>query len=127
LDNALIVEILLGVLAAAVGWAGYQGSKSANKTQAVTLPDDVEADAYERARNIYEGAIGSLEAQVRRLREELTILDREVNRLRESNVALLGQVDELRTYNRQLLVQSHEMKETNDELMSELRELRGTA
>lgn len=126
MDNTTLIEIMLGVLAAAVGWAGYQGSKGANRQTALALPEGVEGDAYERAKNIYEGAIGSLESQVRRLRSELTNLDTEVNRLRESNVALLAQVDELRAYNRQLLVQAQEMKDTNAELMSELRELRGT-
>lgn len=125
MDNATIVEILLGVLAAAVGWAGWASSSRANKTEAVGVPADVEADAYQRARNIYEGAIQSLEGQMIRLRDEIQSLNGEVSRLRESNTALLEQVDDLKIHNRQLLVQISETHDVNKELMAELERARG--
>lgn len=103
----LIVEILLGLLAIAIGVGSFVGASRAAKVQALGLKRDVEQDAYSRASTIYENLIGSLEGQVTRLSGQVTGLETEVVKLRVSNSKLLVQVSEL--------------QETNEALLSEMR------
>jgi hypothetical protein len=105
MSDSLIVEILLGVLAVAIGVGSFLGASRAGKVQAIGLHEQVEAGAYERATNIYEGAITSMETQLKRLRVEIGDLDREVVKLRESNRLLSVQVADLTTANHELLAE----------------------
>jgi cell division protein FtsB len=105
MTDSLIIEILLGVLAVMIGVGSFVGATRATKVQAVGMHEQIEAGAYERATNIYEGAIASMEAQLSRLRTEIADLDREVVKLRESNRLLSVQVTELSTANHQLLTE----------------------
>jgi chromosome segregation ATPase len=109
---------MLGVLAAAVGWAGYAGSTRANKTQAVGVP--VESDAYTRAKLIYEGALDSMEEQLARLRAEIASLRAEI-------ASLSGEVSALRTANSELRLQVAEMQGINAELHRDLERARGNS
>lgn len=117
MDNATIVDIMLGVLAAAVGFAGFLSSGRANKVQAVGIQTEVETDAFAKARGIYEGAIEQLKDQVARFREEVTTLRGEVTLLRQANA-------ELQEYNRELMGQLNELRGLNAELRDELRRSR---
>lgn len=97
-----IIEVLLGLIAATVGFVAYHGSNRAAKAQAMATEADIDADAYVRAKEIYESAIHSLEDHVNRLREQTTLLDAEVNRLQRSNADLQRQVLEMQIVNARL-------------------------
>jgi predicted nucleic acid-binding Zn-ribbon protein len=71
-----------GLLAAVLSYR--QATRAVHATARIEL-SKVDASAYERARAIYESAIGQLEEQVSRLRQE-------VNRERAGREALLTQV-----------------------------------
>lgn len=111
MSDSTLVEILLGVLALMIGVGSFVASGRAAKVQAIGLQADVESDAYERAKGIYEGAIGQLETQLRRLREEVGSLEGEISKLRAANRELASEVAELRVANQQLML---EMRERRD-------------
>lgn len=103
MSDSLIIQILLGVLALMIGVGSFVGASRAAKVQAVGMKASVEANAYQRATDIYEGAIDSLKDQVTRLREEIAALSLEVETLRRSNHAMADQVTELREANLRLI------------------------
>lgn len=105
MSDSLIVEILLAIVAVAIGIGSFVGASRASKVKAVGMHEEIEAGAYERARTIYEGAISQMEGQLTRLRSDISQLDAEVVKLRESNRKLSVQVTELTAANRQLLVE----------------------
>lgn len=110
MNDSTIIEILLGVLAAAVGAGSYLGSGRAERIKAVGVQQGIEADAYSRAKKIYEGAINSLEEQLSRLRTEMVELQGEMAKLRRSNMELQGQVIELQATNQSLLREIHQLR-----------------
>jgi cell division protein FtsB len=105
MTDSLIIEVLLGVLALMIGVGSFVGASRAAKIQAVGLKASVEANAYQRATDIYEGAIKSMESQITRLRQEISALDGEINKLRASNVKLSGEVTDLQEANLRLLAE----------------------
>ncbi len=111
MNDSTLVEILLGVLALAIGVGSFVASGRAAKVQAIGLQADVESDAYERAKGIYEGAIGQLESQLRRLRDEVGSLEQEISKLRASNRVLSGELSELRETNQQLMIDLRERRD----------------
>lgn len=113
----LIIEVLLGLLTGVVGYVSYRGSTRAQKAQAITAKETIDAEAYERAKNIYESAIKALEGHIGQLREQTQLLDQEVARLQRSNI-------ELQRSNVQLQEQVLEMQISNARLETDLRELR---
>lgn len=90
----VVVEIFLGLLTVMVAVATYLGAARAGKTQASTAIAQIEADAYNRARGIYEAAIDQLEEQVARLQTQVNGLEEEVTKLRKSNRDLRRKVEE---------------------------------
>lgn len=105
MSDSLIIQILLGVLALMIGVGSFVASSRAAKVQAVTVKSGVEAEAYNRATAIYEGAIHSMEAQIGRFREEVALLNTEVEKLRASNLRLSTEVTELQATNLELLAE----------------------
>lgn len=118
MSDATIVEILLAVLALVVSYGSYLGASKASKSPAaVASPSDIDADAYERAKGIYESAISALEGHVSRLREQMEILDAEISKLQKSNrelylnnVELTSQVAEMRSANARLTIELEEIR-----------------
>lgn len=93
MSSQVVVELLLGVLTAMIAVATYLGAARAGKSQASTAIAQIEADAYNRARAIYEAAIDQLEEQVTRLQDQVDNLQEEVNLLRVSNRKLRQKVE----------------------------------
>lgn len=106
---SVAVEIVVGVIPAVGGsyWA-YKASTRASKisavsaqsqadTQARTVALQVEADAYVRAKGIYEGAVEQLEHQLDRLQEQLNRVNDQLALERDTSNALRMQVRELET------------------------------
>lgn len=90
MSAALASSVILGVLAAAMTLIAFVSASRANRSQANAAVVAVDAEAYTRAREIYEGAMGTLRVEVESMRGE-------IGRLRESNMDLQGQVKELTT------------------------------
>ena len=85
MDAAVIVAIVSGVvgLASAVYTARSASRTSAKKTEAderVALRQ-IEAGAYERARQMYEETLGRMQAEIDRQSAQINILQRQVSRL----------------------------------------------
>jgi archaellum component FlaC len=96
MDDALVIQILLGVLAAAVGVTGYLLAARTGRVQAESSGKAVDAEAYARARAIYEGAIGTLEQRIKSQGDQIALQQDELNRLRATNKALETEAAELR-------------------------------
>jgi hypothetical protein len=82
------VQILLGLLTAAVAATAFLSASRANREQSKASSAAVDAAAYTRAREIYEGALGTLRVEVDGMRQE-------IGRLRDSNATLRGEISEL--------------------------------
>lgn len=68
---ATLVTIALGVLPFLTGYLSYRLSARSAHEQAQAARNAVDAMAYQRAREIYDGAITNLRADVDRMRKEL--------------------------------------------------------
>jgi predicted nucleic acid-binding Zn-ribbon protein len=99
---SLVVEVLLGLLTAAVAVAALFSATRANRAQSQAAAAAVDAGAYERAREIYESAIGSLKNQTTDLHTEVVSLRDEVTRLRAQSADLRDEVTRLRSSNTDL-------------------------
>lgn len=121
MDNTTIVEILLAVLSVIIGLTSYLGANRVSKQQADNAADDIDAQAYQRAREIYESAINELESHVNRLRVRMESLSDEVGLLRtqnndmyQVNIRLNLQVRELQSANQVLEAQVATLKKRVD-------------
>jgi cell division protein FtsB len=119
--QSIIVEILLSVLAVMIGVGSFVGASRANKLQSESAQTAIDATAYQRAREIYESAIDTLQEHVTGLREQMITLDSEVAKLQETNRSLMLQVSELQATNRDLTIQVAGLQRSNTELLVELR------
>ena len=77
-----IIEILLALLSAAVGYASFRLSTKAGEAQDRATAVAVDAAAYDRAKELYESAIMTLRADLGNAREEIGRLNSEVSQLR---------------------------------------------
>lgn len=98
-----MVEILLGLLSAAMTWWAIQSSRSANREQTRTQEVQataaivaVDAAAYQRAKEIYEGALNTLHTELESTRAEIASLRKSASDLQQSNIDLQGEVFKLR-------------------------------
>jgi chromosome segregation ATPase len=116
-SSATLIEVLLGLIAAAIGISSYLQAKRANNeqarmtiAQAAATSATVDAGAFVRAKDIYEGALATL-------REELGTTRREMQDLRESNRSLLTELEKVRR-------ETYEARASNDGLKGEITKLR---
>lgn len=128
MNGGIFVDILLAILPVAVGIVTYINSQKALRSQAQTAEAEVDAQAYERARAIYESAIAAQSAQLDRMREQsdrqLALLNTEVNKLQESNATLRDEVFKLQSSNADLRTRVVELQSSNARLEAEIRILR---
>jgi predicted nucleic acid-binding Zn-ribbon protein len=101
-STSLAVEILLGLLTAAIATAAFFAATRANRAQAQAAETAVDAAAYQRAKEIYESAIGSLKDQTRDLHDQIVNLQAEVSRVRTQSADLQTEVTQLRNSNTEL-------------------------
>jgi chromosome segregation ATPase len=92
MTTALAVEILLGLMAAGMTAAAFFAATRANRAQSQAVQTSVDADAYKRAREIYEGALGTLRTEVESMRLEVTRLRESNDRLREEIAGLRAEL-----------------------------------
>jgi peptidoglycan hydrolase CwlO-like protein len=102
MNSSVAIELLLGALTVVVGFVSYWSSTRAAKAQSLATQADIDADAYNRAKDIYESAIEALKGNVETVREQARMLEAEVKKLRDSNKSLQEQVVELRVANARL-------------------------
>ena len=110
MSQSVIVEILLAVLTLAIGVGSFIGASRANSSQAAQARAAIDAAAYERAKQIYESAIDTLQEQIKALREQMTHLDKEVNKLQATNQSLVLRVAELQHTNNELTTQIADLR-----------------
>lgn len=117
MSSTLVVEILLGLIAAVIGFSSFYQATRANREQArlalaqsTATTKAVDAEAYERAREIYEHALNTLRAELRSTGTEL-------HELRDSNEKLSTALREART-------EISEVKNSNERLRGEITLLR---
>jgi predicted RNase H-like nuclease (RuvC/YqgF family) len=95
-SDSLIVEILLGLLTVAVTVAAFLSAKRANEEQSKSERIAVDAAAYQRAKEIYEGALDALHTEVNGLRTEVSRLRNSNNRLQDEVATLHQEIALLR-------------------------------
>ena len=110
MSPTVIVQILLAVLTVMVGLGAFIGANRANTSQAAGTQSAIDAAAYERAKQIYESAIDTLQDQIQGLREQMTNLDQEVIKLQQTNQNLVMRVAELQRTNEELTTQISELR-----------------
>lgn len=110
MSQSVIVEVLLAVLTVAIGVGSFLGASRANRAQTVGAQAAIDAAAYERAKEIYESAIDTLQEQIQALRVQMTSLDTEVTKLQQTNRNLLLRVTELQDTNTKLTTQISHLK-----------------
>jgi predicted nucleic acid-binding Zn-ribbon protein len=110
MSQSIVVEILLSVLAVMIGIGSFVGASRANKAQADGAKSAIDANAYLRAKEIYEGAIDALQDQIVALREQMVSLDTELTKLQQTNRNLILRVSELQDTNLELIKQIGELK-----------------
>jgi cell division protein FtsB len=99
MDTRLFVEISVGIVSLVVAYLAFRQSSRAEHHKKM----QVDAGAYERAKDIYEAVIRTLEANNRRLEgeisnlhSEVTSLRGEVVKLRNSNAVLSAEIASMR-------------------------------
>jgi len=110
MSPTIIVQILLAVLTVMVGLGAFIGANRANASQAAGAKSAIDAAAYERAKQIYESAIDTLQEQIQALREQMMSLDQEVIKLQQTNQSLVLRVAELQVTNHDLTEQISELR-----------------
>lgn len=108
--GSYIIETLLALLTGVVGFVSYHNSNRAAKAQAVATEADIDAEAYTRAKGIYESAINAMGDQVARLREQTVLLEQEVARLQKYNLELSRSNTELQHQVMELQSELHEFR-----------------
>lgn len=92
MSTSLIIQILLGLLVIILPTAVWFASTRAIRAQSGAAKGAVDAAAYGRAKDIYEGALDQLRTEVSDLRAEIA-------RLRQANEGLASQVQHLSEVN----------------------------
>lgn len=103
MTEPIIVEILLGLIVASVAFATFIMASRANKLQSKAVVVTVDAEAYTRARDIYEGVLNNLRSDIKDLRDSNKELKESNERMRleliavhESNNQMVDEIDQLR-------------------------------
>jgi predicted nucleic acid-binding Zn-ribbon protein len=102
--SALFTEILLGLIAAAIGVSSYLQARRANDeqarmsaAQAAAVTVTVDAGAYARAKDIYEGALATLRDELRSTRLDMKDLRNSNDQLRAEISGLRDEIGRLRS------------------------------
>ena len=88
-----IVSIFGIVITATIAFAGYLAANRANRATATAASVAVDAGAYSRAKEIYDGAIGTLQEHGKELEDSVAELRAEVLQLRAQSAELSAEVE----------------------------------
>lgn len=124
----LIIQIVLGALPFITAFAAFHLSTRSTRAQAETAAKAVDAQAYDRARGIYEAAINQLGENLRAAARRAETAEAELSQLRDCKDRLDQVEDALRQTRRDLAVGQREvaeLREANRALAAQVRRLRG--
>ncbi len=116
MNQSLVVEILLGVLAVMIGVGAYFGAARANRASEMTARDAIDQKAYERAQLIYESALSMSEKQVAGLRERDAVLESKLDALTKANIAFEVQVANLKASNERMDAEIDRLRGFNNDI-----------
>ena len=86
--------LAIGIPSVTVAIASYAFSAKANRAAAEADRDKVDADAYIRAKELYESTIDELRQEIVRLKEDLRDVREQLAALRAANRALTERLEE---------------------------------
>lgn len=124
MDRGIYISIVLafiGILVSVVIWrvSTKAGEYQRDTASPGTILKKVDADAYERARQIYEGAISQLENEVDRLQQQLAAQQRDYERIhRENSAEILRLNSEVIKLHRKLIANGKSPADTDPNLGS---------
>ena len=102
MSASVVIEVLLAILSVMIGVGSFLGASRAAKFQATPALAEIDAKAYERAKQIYESAIDTMDEQIKRLHVNIDELNKEVTTLRRTNSDLISEMQEMRITNMRL-------------------------
>lgn len=121
MNGRLLFDILVVVIPLTIGFITYLQAQKAIRTQArsqlKTAEIEVDAEAYDRAKGLYESSLADLERHVGRLRDQINLLVTEIAKLQASNA-------ELSQANVQLQASYADLNKSNIQLQASNAELR---
>ncbi|MBO4272373.1 hypothetical protein [Microbispora triticiradicis] len=93
----MTVEIWVAAIACvgSLGAAGFS-ARSANRSTKVE-ESKVDAEAYQRAKAVYESALDTMEEQLKQVRERLDVVTNQLTQEQDASIALRRQVRDLQT------------------------------
>lgn len=95
---SVAVEILIGTVPAlGCSYWAYRASRRASDATETAATSAVEAEAYMRAKGIYESALEQLETQLRGLQEQLDRVNAQLSQERDTSASLRAYIRELET------------------------------
>jgi phage shock protein A len=97
IGSSVASTLAIGIPSVTVAVASYAFSAKANRAAAAANRDKVDADAYIRAKELYESTIAELRLEITRLKDDLHEMRGELNGLRAANREL---TDRLEAYDR---------------------------
>lgn len=106
MSQALLVQLATGIVPLGVAVVAFVQSTKANRSTAESAEraaehaaelerNKIEADAYNRAKTIYEAGIAQLEKQLDRLHSQLERLETRLTQEQDVSAGLRGEVSEL--------------------------------
>lgn len=120
----LIGTSILGLLSAVIATIALRSSTVASRSKDQASTKAIDAQAYDRARKLYESVIDQLEEDAGRLRGQVNSLDQQVSVMREEGEGLRRANQELKSEVFQLRGAVKILQKSNDELHQEIAQLR---
>jgi predicted RNase H-like nuclease (RuvC/YqgF family) len=128
MNASTLVDIFLGILPVIVGVVTYLNAQKAIHQQASSAEAEVDAQAYDRAKSLYESVISSLTGETERMRQQsdrqILLLNEEITKLQDSNSRLRGEIIEMQKSNAELRTRVIELQASNARLEDEVRTLK---
>ncbi len=110
------ITIMVGAAAVAVTVSIYFVAARVNRAQIRMQQGAVDANAYERAKIIYEGAISTLQHELNNLRAEM-------DRLRAANESMSTEMARVRALNQSIQDEVSRLNRTNEDLTIQVTRL----
>jgi chromosome segregation ATPase len=121
------VAAVIGILAATIAYATFRLSARANKSQADASKAVVDAQAYERAKVLYESMIKTVKDEADHLRVQVGRLESTVDDLQTANTALTHTIAEAQGEVSKLRREVRSLQTSNRALTAEVAELKAAS
>ena len=94
-----VTTVAIGVVTAVIAFATFYLAARAARAQHQAVVKGVDAEAYDRARGLYESAIDNLQEETRRLEAQVASLRAEVAQVHDQAALLQAEIRKLRSSN----------------------------